>query len=95
MTYDIPSSGLGWLYHNHIEDRDIKKWQIGYSPGLHRVILPVYQGDELIYWQGRFLGKPDKVKHPKYMNVHKQGRDNIYFWQLEMETKRIVLLSIG
>ena len=93
FTYDIPSKGMGWLYSNNLTDSDIKKWQIGYSPTLGRVILPVYQQDELVYWQGRFLGTPDKVKNPKYTNVFKQGRDSIYFWNLEADTKEIVMVE--
>lgn len=78
MTYTIPTLGLAWLYGAGITNEEIEYYCIGYSRSLHRVILPVYEHGELIYFQGRYLGTVDK-EHPKYMNVYQRDRKDTFF----------------
>lgn len=92
FTHNIPSQGLAWLYKYRLTDQNILKWKIGYSPMLKRVIMPVYNKGELVYWQGRTLTTPNKRDNPKYINVMKSTRDSIYFWNLR-GTDRIVLVE--
>lgn len=93
FTQKIPAKGLSWLYKNGADDQDILKWKFGYSPGLDRVILPVINRQDLMYWQGRYLGIPDKVKYPKYINVSRHGRDSVYFWNDQSKEDQIVLVE--
>lgn len=76
-TVLIPPQGLAWLY-KYITNEDIIEYKIGYSKYLNRVVLPVYVGGTLIYWQGRYLGEVDRW-HPKYNNIKQKGRKDIYF----------------
>jgi hypothetical protein len=68
MWASWPGEARGWLMKYHVGQRDCLRWGIGYSPALHRVILPVYDDNDsrLIFWQGRALS--DK-QHPKYISV--------------------------
>ena len=78
FTRDIPAIGLAWLYKYDLSDEEIGYYGFGYSPRLNRVILPVYRGNDLVYWQGRNLGEVTD-RNPKYMNVKALGRRDIYF----------------
>lgn len=78
FTTDIPAHGLAWLYKYDLHDPEIAYYNIGYSPLLDRVITPVYRDGQLVYWQGRNLGKITDT-NPKYMNVKAMGRKDIYF----------------
>lgn len=80
-TRDIksfPPDALAWLMKYGIEGHEVITYKIGYSPYLDRVILPVYENGELLYWQGRYLKMPT-LDNPKYMNVFKKARGGIYF----------------
>jgi len=74
----IPSAGLAWLYQYGITDEEIKQFNICYSERYKRLILPVYNKNGLIYWQGRNLGKVSK-ENPKYLNIRQSGAKNVYF----------------
>lgn len=65
FTQDIPLEGRLWLYSNGITDKHRRKYNIGYSERLRRVVMPVYdtKGD-LIWFQCRALVKGQK---PKYL----------------------------
>jgi len=78
FTSDIPPKGLAWLYRYGITEEEMTTYGIGYGSKSGRVILPVYDGNDLIYYQGRLLTTPTKER-PKYTNVWSQGRDDIYF----------------
>lgn len=74
FTYEIPVKGLTWLYRYGIKDEEIKRFRFGYSPGLNRLIMPVFGKDGLIFWQGRYLGEITK-NNPKYYNVRARGKE--------------------
>lgn len=68
-TTDIPTLGSIWLSSYGITEAEVKQYRFGYSDKLNRLILPLYDSKgELIFWQGRYLSKPDK-EHPKYLNM--------------------------
>ena len=64
FTTDIPLEGRLWLYQGGLTPTVWKQHGIGYSPTLHRVILPVYNEGTLVWLQGRALTKGQK---PKYL----------------------------
>ena len=67
-----------YLMGNGITDEEIVKYNIGYSHYYKRVIFPVYQNDELVYWQGRTIEELTK-DNPKWINIKKVGREDVYF----------------
>lgn len=91
-TKKLPAAGLAWLYLCGITDSDILEYCIGYSQHRDRVILPIYEGEELVYWQGRYLGVPD-VRHPKYVNQHKAGRKEIWFHVVGKGSDHVVVVE--
>jgi 5S rRNA maturation endonuclease (ribonuclease M5) len=66
-AYDssTPTTGTLWLHNRSITDRTIDTYNIGYSPSLGRIILPIYKEGKLLGWQGRQLDGAG----PKYLNV--------------------------
>jgi DNA primase len=85
----IPLKGLAWLYSKGITVEQIRHYNFGYSQFYDRVIMPVYENDKLIFWEGRYLAVPDK-DHPKYMKVG-QNRVDIYF-KVEGHNKETIVL---
>lgn len=77
FTTRINPRGLTWLYRYGITDEEIAQYNFGMSPSMNRLILPVYEKGELIYWQGRNLGEVTK-DNPKYLNMRAGGRDVIF-----------------
>ena len=55
VTYDkeIPPHAHAWLYAYELNDTDMDTYYVSYSPKLQRVILPIYNNNKLIAWQGR------------------------------------------
>lgn len=93
FTKQIPDGGLAWLWKFRISEYDIERFGIGYSKKYHRVILPVYQDDELVYWQGRWFEKDRPKDQPKYLNI-KADRAGIYFKVSDHPwSKRVVLVE--
>lgn len=74
FTQSIPKEGLQWLFKYGIFNDDINKFNIGYSPKYNRVILPIFDNEELIYYQARTLGDISK-DNPKYINVRTNAKD--------------------
>jgi len=75
-TEEIPIKGRLWLYSNGITESMWKENNIGYSPSLERVILPVYDDRATICWyQGRAINTGQR---PKYLQP-KRERETILF----------------
>ena len=49
-TNDIPLEGRLWLYSNGITNKLQKRYSIGYSPRLKRVVLPIYNSEGTLIW---------------------------------------------
>ena len=65
-TSNIPLEYKSWLYKASLSNHTIMEAGIGWSPSLHRIVLPLYGSDNnLQYWQGRAV-IPNQV--PKYIN---------------------------
>ena len=91
-TKEIPAAGLAYLYMRGLTDGDIKKWKIGYSVKYNRVIFPVYEGRDLIYFQGRTTLQVTR-DNPKWMNVYQAGRRDVYFIANQMFSHAVVLVE--
>ena len=87
FTENIPPIGKVWLYKYGITDEEIKYYNIGYSAYFGRVIMPVYEGEKLIFWIGRNIGEVT-MTNPKYKTVKNYKRKNIYF-KVEPEVDKI------
>lgn len=92
FTTEIPASGLAWLYKYGIKPDEIRRFGIGYSKREGRVILPVYDGDRLVFWQGRYTGDYEKDGVDKYRSQKAAKRDDIYF-RLIRDTEDVVLVE--
>jgi hypothetical protein len=63
----IPAAAYAWLYKYELTDDDIYEYNIGYSARLDRVIIPIYDNDKLIAWQGR------DINYTRNKELHKRG----------------------
>lgn len=61
----FPAEAKAWLYKYQLTDEDIVSYNLGYSPGWRRVIIPVYRGGKCVFWQGRRI----EGNGPKYISV--------------------------
>lgn len=75
FTPDIPDTGKVWLYKYGITEEEIIRYKFGSYHNGSRLFLPVFDGDDLIYYQGRLL----VGKGPKYLNVRAAGAKNVFF----------------
>lgn len=92
MSYEIPAVGKVWLYQYGITEQMIRTLGFGYSEKYHRLIMPMYDSeDNLIHWQGRYLGDFVKDKTPKYITRTKSGN---YHWVYNpKESEQAVLVE--
>lgn len=88
FTTEIPAAGLVWLRKAGVTDDEIARHRIGYSPELHRVILPVWGDEGLLYWQGRALEPNDNT--PKYINVGMKRAGTFFTCDVGSDTTAIV-----
>jgi hypothetical protein len=76
FTTDIPISGRLWLYSGGLSPSTWGKYGIGYSPALHRVVLPVYDTrGNLVWYQMRAVLDGQE---PKYIQPDRP-RGNVTF----------------
>jgi 5S rRNA maturation endonuclease (ribonuclease M5) len=59
-----PDPARVWLYKAGLSNSDIVRLRFYWCPDLERVVMPVYDGDTLVYWQARALDG----RQPKYLN---------------------------
>jgi DNA primase len=64
-TLEVPARAAIWYYKYGISAELAASYGIGYTPDLDRVVLPVYEEDELIALQMRAV---DPWRKPKYLN---------------------------
>ena len=77
ISYDIPATGKVWLYQYGITEKIIKELRFGYSEKYNRLIMPCFDGEELVHWNGRYLGNSAKDGTAKYILRTKSGK---YYW---------------
>lgn len=61
---DWPDKAALWFYKAGLSRHDIGKLGAYWHPQSKRVVLPVRQGEEVVFWQARAL---DAAQLPKYM----------------------------
>lgn len=88
-TTEIPKEYKSWLYKASLSNSTIVAVGIGWSPSLHRIVLPLYGPDHnLLYWQARAVS-PDQI--PKYINPPCDKTRLIYSASYSRDTRRIIV----
>lgn len=59
-----PSTARVWLYKAGLSNDDIEYLKFYYCSRIDRVVMPLYSGSELVYWQARGF----TTSRPKYIN---------------------------
>ena len=55
---DLPDIAWAWLNNYGLTIDEVYNYKLGWSESNQRLIFPVYgQDEELLFWQGRYLGK--------------------------------------
>ena len=88
-----PSTGLPYRYlrDRRVTDEEMERYSIGYcSEGFYgeRIILPIYDKDELKYYVGRTYTN----RIPKYLNAQSH-RDQVIFKTFDGAVKRAVVVE--
>jgi 5S rRNA maturation endonuclease (ribonuclease M5) len=89
FTTEIPLEGRLWLYSGGISPTVWSKLGFGYSKHWERVVMPVYNNGELVWFQARAILKGQK---PKYIQPS-QDRSNIMFKMLKKSKERVVVVE--
>lgn len=66
FNWDWPNPALGWVVGTGLAPEYLNDAGVVYSPSWGRVIIPVYNDGELVFWQGRNVGI---TPGPKYVSV--------------------------
>ena len=77
FTTKLSQQARAYMLKYDLSEDEIKLSRFGWSPILNRLIMPIYEGDNLQYWQGRNLGRVTTVQ-PKYKNLYTLGSRNIF-----------------
>lgn len=88
---DIPDYGRVWLLKGGVGAHLVKKYNIGWSEKMNRVVLPVFEEGTLTAVQSRSVWD---AQQPKYLN--KKGSSSALFWakdsvRLERVTDSLVI----
>lgn len=92
FTLELPLKASLWLQKYSITLDEIKQFRFGWSPKERRLILPVFQDNQLIYYQGRTFEKITK-DNPKYLNIRQSGAKNVYFRRNHSDSNTIVVVE--
>ena len=79
FSKQLPIVAKAWLHKYKITKEEIDIFGFGWSEALCRLVLPVYEDDKLIYWQGRTFKGIHKTTNPKYLNIRQSGAKNVFF----------------
>jgi len=63
-----PDTARVWLYKAGLSNDDIIRLGAYWHEDTQRVVLPVYRGSEVVYWQARDVSWTRKSRRPKYIN---------------------------
>ena len=77
-TNKLPTEARVWLKKYGITPEEVDTFGIGWSESSQRLLLPVYKGGKLIYYQGRTF-KPVTKSNPKYRNIRQSGAKSVFF----------------
>lgn len=91
-TPTLPPVCWAWLLKYGITEDEARSYRFCYSPRLTSLILPIYRGDRLVYYQARSFGPGNKQK---YLNVKGRARGRVFFVPNRIldEDPRVVLVE--
>lgn len=98
FTTDIPPAGILWLSKGGLNHSDIARLGFGYSPRMKRVIMPVYEGRELVAVQARALHREQEPKYlgqirqnprPAFVAPHRQPTDVLVLTEDMLSAARV------
>ena len=95
FSNEIPKQARLWLSKYGITPDEVETFGIGWSECNNRLILPVYNDDRLVYYQGRTF-KPVTKDNPKYKNVKQVGARNVFFvrgWDRRKEIDELCIVE--
>ncbi len=103
VTHDttIPPHAYAWFYRYELDSDDFDDYYIGYSKKLERAIIPIYEDDKLIAWQGRDIyynrntllyNKGIIKKKPLKYYTEYNGKTKLYF-KINNNSQYIVLVE--
>lgn len=90
FTLEIPFSGRAWLRKYGVTDDEIKRYRFGYSERMNRLIMPVFNDGELVFWQARRLS--GNKEEPKYISM-KSTVGGAFFNLSSPGAKEVVLVE--
>lgn len=88
-TLDIPMHNMTWFLQYGITAELARAYSIGYSPGLDRVVLPVFEKGELVAVQNRAT---DIHVKPKYLNPWGRHVSDAVFWSDEYHESPVIVV---
>lgn len=89
FTTEIPLEGRLWLYSGGLSPSIWNELGFGYSKSWERVIMPVYEQGELVWFQARAILPEQK---PKYIQPS-HDRSSIMFKMLKGSKERVVVVE--
>lgn len=91
VTKELPTRAQLWLRKYHVTQEEINKYNICWSEMYQRLVLPVYRGGRLVYWQGRYFGT--NQDSPKYINTRNKRTEVWFDTGGDDETHTVVLVE--
>jgi hypothetical protein len=88
------SKAKAWLYSGGLDDSDIKKFNIKWSPNWSRVIFPIERNGRLEAWIGRDVNYQKGVsKGSKYTKQQRKGTDRMDF-KIDGDNRMVIVEDI-
>lgn len=84
-----PATAQVWIRQAGVTNDEVKQYGIVYSPSLGRVLIPVYNGKDMIGWQARKIDPSDEG--PKYYTKTVAPEKMVVFSHRASVYKHIVL----
>lgn len=88
FTPVIPTHHATWLFKAGISTEQYTRCGIGWSEYHSRIILPIYDGDRLVYWQGRAVLAGQL---PKYINPPGCKQGVLYHFGDHRDRSRLIV----
>ena len=89
-TLDIPDDAAIWLYKASIRKATARQYQIGWSPSMQRIILPVFDDSgDLAFMQARRM---DGGQGPKYLNSFGANAGRVLFQTHRIDSESTIAI---
>lgn len=90
VTRELPTRAQMWLKKYNVTQEEINIYNFLWSETYQRLVLPVYRGGRLVYWQGRYFGT--NPNSPKYINTRNK-RTEVWFDTGGTDAHTVVLVE--